>query len=154
MFFPILFEGLHCESLPLPTVVHDFEQLTMLTSANGAANAFGMGPSAGYNSFPEFFTFVTMISMLLLHVVATVASSIHAFTNLLLCYFWIKSIFKLTDCRKLTVEVCTHAVQNERWLPLRAVLQVIFFKQLQLIFFEQPAGVRLTRATWWRPGWG
>ncbi|PUZ37113.1 hypothetical protein GQ55_9G092000 [Panicum hallii var. hallii] len=35
------------------------------------------------------------------------------------------------DCRKLTVEACTHAAQNER-LPLRAVLQVLFFEQLQL----------------------
>ncbi|PKA54339.1 BTB/POZ domain-containing protein [Apostasia shenzhenica] len=35
------------------------------------------------------------------------------------------------DCRKLTLEACTHAAQNER-LPLRAVLQVLFFEQLQL----------------------
>ena len=27
----------------------------------------------------------------------------------------------VVDCRKLTVEACTHAAQNER-LPLRAVL--------------------------------
>ncbi|CAD6206588.1 unnamed protein product [Miscanthus lutarioriparius] len=37
----------------------------------------------------------------------------------------------VVDCRKLTVEACTHAEQNER-LPLRAVLQVLFFEQLQL----------------------
>lgn len=37
----------------------------------------------------------------------------------------------VVDCRKLTVEACTHAAQNER-LPLRAVLQVLFFEQLQL----------------------
>ncbi|GJV69942.1 BTB/POZ domain-containing protein [Tanacetum coccineum] len=35
------------------------------------------------------------------------------------------------DCRKLTLEACTHAAQNER-LPLRAVVQVLFFEQLQL----------------------
>ncbi|XP_015690061.2 BTB/POZ domain-containing protein At5g66560-like [Oryza brachyantha] len=37
----------------------------------------------------------------------------------------------VVDGRKLTVEACTHAAQNER-LPLRAVLQVLFFEQLQL----------------------
>ena len=37
----------------------------------------------------------------------------------------------VVDCRKLTVEACTHAAQNER-LPLRAVLQVLFFEQLLL----------------------
>ncbi|XP_062214649.1 BTB/POZ domain-containing protein At5g66560-like [Phragmites australis] len=37
----------------------------------------------------------------------------------------------VVDWRKLTVEACTHAAQNER-LPLRAVLQVLFFEQLQL----------------------
>ncbi|PNT61555.1 LOW QUALITY PROTEIN: hypothetical protein BRADI_5g16655v3 [Brachypodium distachyon] len=36
----------------------------------------------------------------------------------------------VVDCRKLTVEACTHAAQNER-LPLRAMLQVLFFEQLQ-----------------------
>ncbi|XBI10147.1 hypothetical protein VPH35_137502 [Triticum aestivum] len=37
----------------------------------------------------------------------------------------------VVDCRKLTMEACTHAAQNERLL-LRAVLQVLFFEQLQL----------------------
>ena len=35
------------------------------------------------------------------------------------------------DCQKLSLEACTHAVQNER-LPLRVVVQVLFFEQLQL----------------------
>jgi hypothetical protein len=35
------------------------------------------------------------------------------------------------DCQKLSLEACTHAAQNER-LPLRAVVQVLFFEQLQL----------------------
>ncbi|XP_066331647.1 BTB/POZ domain-containing protein At3g50840-like [Miscanthus floridulus] len=35
------------------------------------------------------------------------------------------------DGRKLTLEACTHAAQNER-LPLRTVVQVLFFEQLQL----------------------
>lgn len=35
------------------------------------------------------------------------------------------------DCQKFTLEACTHAAQNER-LPLRTVVQVLFFEQLQL----------------------
>ncbi|XP_062102281.1 BTB/POZ domain-containing protein At5g66560 [Humulus lupulus] len=40
-------------------------------------------------------------------------------------------ISSVLDCQKLTLEACTHAAQNER-LPLRAVVQVLFFEQLQL----------------------
>ncbi|KAL4376830.1 hypothetical protein GQ457_02G008300 [Hibiscus cannabinus] len=39
-----------------------------------------------------------------------------------------KRICRLMDCRKLSAEACTHAMQNER-LPLRVVLQVLFFEQ-------------------------
>ncbi|CAA3017026.1 Hypothetical predicted protein [Olea europaea subsp. europaea] len=42
-----------------------------------------------------------------------------------------EKICGILDCRKLTLEACTHAAQNER-LPLRAVVQVLFFEQLQL----------------------
>ena len=35
------------------------------------------------------------------------------------------------DCQKLTMEACTHVAQNEH-LPLRVVVQVLFFEQLQL----------------------
>lgn len=35
------------------------------------------------------------------------------------------------DCRKLSVDACTHAVQNER-LPLRVVVQVLFFEQVRV----------------------
>ncbi|KAG6484810.1 hypothetical protein ZIOFF_053335 [Zingiber officinale] len=35
------------------------------------------------------------------------------------------------DCQKLSLEACTHAAQNER-LPLRVIVQVLFFEQLQL----------------------
>lgn len=34
------------------------------------------------------------------------------------------------DCRKLSPDACRHAVQNER-LPLRVVVQVLFFEQLR-----------------------
>ncbi|XP_073105711.1 BTB/POZ domain-containing protein At5g66560 isoform X2 [Elaeis guineensis] len=40
-------------------------------------------------------------------------------------------VCNVVDCRKLTLEACTHAAQNEQ-LPLRAVVQVLFFEQLQL----------------------
>ena len=43
------FMGLHYEHRIAPTVVRDFEQRTMSTSANGASDALGMGLSAGYN---------------------------------------------------------------------------------------------------------
>nr|GEW12150.1 BTB/POZ domain-containing protein NPY2-like [Tanacetum cinerariifolium] len=39
-----------------------------------------------------------------------------------------KRICKLMDCKKLSVDACMHAVQNER-LPLRVVVQVLFFEQ-------------------------
>lgn len=34
------------------------------------------------------------------------------------------------DCRKLSPDACLHAVQNER-LPLRVVVQVLFFEQMR-----------------------
>lgn len=40
-------------------------------------------------------------------------------------------ICSVMDCQKLTLEACTHAAQNDR-LPLRMVIQVLFFEQLQL----------------------
>ncbi|XP_024525382.1 BTB/POZ domain-containing protein At1g30440-like [Selaginella moellendorffii] len=40
-------------------------------------------------------------------------------------------ICRIMDCQKLSLEACTHAAQNER-LPLRVVVQVLFFEQLQL----------------------
>ncbi|KAK8652971.1 hypothetical protein V6N13_126992 [Hibiscus sabdariffa] len=42
-----------------------------------------------------------------------------------------EKISGVLDCQKLTLEACTHAAQNER-LSLRAVVQVLFFEQLQL----------------------
>ncbi|KAG9130233.1 hypothetical protein Leryth_004295 [Lithospermum erythrorhizon] len=39
-----------------------------------------------------------------------------------------KRICKLIDCKKLSAEACMHAVQNER-LPMRVVVQVLFFEQ-------------------------
>ncbi|KAK6143640.1 hypothetical protein DH2020_023988 [Rehmannia glutinosa] len=39
-----------------------------------------------------------------------------------------KKICQLMDCKKLSADACMHAVQNER-LPLRVVVQVLFFEQ-------------------------
>ncbi|KAL5561360.1 hypothetical protein UlMin_031107, partial [Ulmus minor] len=41
-----------------------------------------------------------------------------------------KRICKLMNCKKLSVDACMHAVQNER-LPLRVVVQVLFFEQVR-----------------------
>nr|XP_027100077.1 BTB/POZ domain-containing protein At1g67900-like [Coffea arabica] len=39
-----------------------------------------------------------------------------------------KRLCRILDCRKLSVEACMHAAQNEM-LPLRVVVQVLFFEQ-------------------------
>ncbi|XP_044490255.1 BTB/POZ domain-containing protein NPY2-like isoform X2 [Mangifera indica] len=41
-----------------------------------------------------------------------------------------KKICKLMDCRKLSADACKHAVQNDR-LPLRVVVQVLYFEQIR-----------------------
>lgn len=41
-----------------------------------------------------------------------------------------KKICKMMDCSKLSADACMHAVQNER-LPLRVVVQVLFFEQMR-----------------------
>ncbi|KAJ4966085.1 hypothetical protein NE237_017934 [Protea cynaroides] len=41
-----------------------------------------------------------------------------------------KRICRLMDCKKLSVDACMHAVQNER-LPLRVVVQALFFEQVR-----------------------
>ncbi|XP_058722891.1 BTB/POZ domain-containing protein At1g30440-like [Vicia villosa] len=42
-----------------------------------------------------------------------------------------EELCRLMDCQKLSLEACTHAAQNER-LPIRIIVQVLFFEQLQL----------------------
>ncbi|KAI3448170.1 hypothetical protein Pfo_004835 [Paulownia fortunei] len=41
-----------------------------------------------------------------------------------------KRICRLMDCKKLSADACMHTVQNER-LPLRVVVQVLFFEQVR-----------------------
>ena len=87
------FVGLHCEHRPAPTVVHDFKQRTMSTSANEASDALGMGPSAGYNLISVitvFCAFTVSVSISCMHVVAFIRDihmHIYAVTNLLMLYF-------------------------------------------------------------------
>uniref|UniRef100_A0A1J3IGB2 BTB/POZ domain-containing protein n=2 Tax=Noccaea caerulescens TaxID=107243 RepID=A0A1J3IGB2_NOCCA len=52
-----------------------------------------------------------------------------------------EKICSVMDSQKLTLEGCTHAAENER-LPLRTVVQVLFFEQLQLR--QEIAGTLLT----------
>jgi len=97
-----MFEGLHCIHLPAPTVVHDFEQLTM--SGTGATGALTMGPSPGYISilkFVKFNLFFALISMLFMNIFAANLSSskithvhISVITNLLL-FLWINFNMKM-----------------------------------------------------------
>lgn len=42
-----------------------------------------------------------------------------------------EQICRLMNCQKLSLEACIHAAQNER-LPLRVIVQVLFFEQLRL----------------------
>ncbi|KAL2930257.1 BTB/POZ domain-containing protein NPY2 [Bienertia sinuspersici] len=41
-----------------------------------------------------------------------------------------KRICRFMDCKKLSVDACMHAVQNER-LPMRVIVQVLFFEQVR-----------------------
>jgi hypothetical protein len=52
---------LHCDHLPASTAVHNFEQRTMATSVNGASDALGMGPSAGYILFSSLCQFMVFM---------------------------------------------------------------------------------------------
>ena len=73
----------------------------MSTSTNGASDALGMGPYAGYNLISVIIVlcvFTVFICMSSLHVVAFVRDirmHIYAVTNLLMLYFWIKLTMKM-----------------------------------------------------------
>ncbi|KAE8661041.1 BTB/POZ domain-containing protein [Hibiscus syriacus] len=60
----------------------------------------------------------------------------HAIDVYMKAHHWItdnerEQICKLMNCQKLSLEASTHAAQNER-LPLRVIVQVLFFEQLML----------------------
>ncbi|XP_064959603.1 BTB/POZ domain-containing protein NPY4-like [Musa acuminata AAA Group] len=42
-----------------------------------------------------------------------------------------RKLCSLMDCKKLSVDACAHAVQNEH-LPLRSVVQVLYFEQMRV----------------------
>jgi len=103
------FAGLHCEHRSAPTVVCDFEQRTMSTSANEASDALGMGPFAGYSLISVimiFYIFTVSICMSSMHAVAflrNIHMHIYAVTNLLMLYFWIKLIIKMPKFLTITL---------------------------------------------------
>ena len=74
----------------------------MSTSVNEASDALGMGPSAGYNLISvitALCVLIVSICMSCLHAVAFVSDihmHIYVVTNLLMLYFWIKLIIKIT----------------------------------------------------------
>ena len=74
-----------------------------MSGANGASDALGMGPSAGYtlNSVITVLCVLTVsISISYLHVVAFVSDihmHIYVVTNLLMFYFWIKLTMKMPN---------------------------------------------------------
>ncbi|PQQ21101.1 BTB/POZ domain-containing protein [Prunus yedoensis var. nudiflora] len=64
----------------------------------------------------------------------------HAIDVFLKAHPWLtdserEQLCRLMNCQKLSLEASTHAAQNER-LPLRVIVQVLFFEQLRL----QPSG--------------
>ena len=71
----------------------------MSTSANGASDALGMGPSAGYSLISVLCVFTVFTSMSSLHAVVFIKNihmHIYVVTNLLMLFFWIKLIMKLS----------------------------------------------------------
>lgn len=58
-----------------------------------------------------------------------------------------KKICRLMDCKKLSMDACMHAAQNER-LPLRVVVQVLFFEHVRtamsggLLLNDLPSNVK------------
>ena len=72
-----------------------------MSGANGASDALGMGPSAGYilsSVMTVLCVFTVSISISYLHVVAFVRDihmHVYVVMNLLMFYFWIKLIMKM-----------------------------------------------------------
>lgn len=75
---------------------------------------------------------------------SNVPTSIYACTNFFI-FIWIvmaqahpwllesekEQLCQIISCQKLSLNACTHAAENER-LPLRTVIRVLFFQQLNL----------------------
>ena len=92
----------------------------MSTSANGASDALGMGPSAGYSliSVITVFCILTVsISMSSMHAVAFIRNihmHIYAVTNLLMLYFWIKLIMKMPKYLIIVRRNLVYVVPSQR----------------------------------------
>ncbi|MED6149401.1 hypothetical protein PIB30_062018 [Stylosanthes scabra] len=56
-----------------------------------------------------------------------------------------KRICRILDCKKLSMEACMHAAQNEL-LPLRVVVQVLFFEQARAAAAGSGGGAKVTTA--------
>ena len=113
---------LHCEHLSTSTVVHDFEQRTM-SSANGASDALGMGPSTGYtlsSMITVLYVLTVLINISYLHAIVFVSDihmHIYVVTNLLMFYFWIKLTMKMPNF--LTCSSCNSLHRLHTFLHLK-----------------------------------
>ncbi|KAJ9159428.1 hypothetical protein P3X46_024936 [Hevea brasiliensis] len=58
-----------------------------------------------------------------------------------------KRICKLMDCKKLSVDACMHAVQNER-LPLRLVVRILFYEQVRVAATSGSSTPDLPKGLW------
>lgn len=54
-----------------------------------------------------------------------------------------KRICRVLDCKKLSMEACMHAAQNEK-LPLRVVVQVLFYEQARAAAATNKGEVKMT----------
>ena len=75
----------------------------MSTSANGAAGAFGTGPSSGYNLKRLFFTFsmsavvAVVLAMFISNLSSDKIAHVHIYaTTIFWVIFWIKSNIKMS----------------------------------------------------------
>ena len=96
------YEGLHCEPRPAPNLYDYFKQRTMATGANGAAGAFGNGPSAGYILI--LFLFTGFLAMLTGNVenAKTVITYLLLFSRLIWIKFNMNMPKFLTQCTSTT----------------------------------------------------
>jgi len=83
------------------------------------------------SSFLSFF-----LNFFFLKLLPIIARQIISYFRVYQAHPWLtdserEQICRLMNCQKLSLEASTHAAQNER-LPLRVIVQVLFFEQLRL----------------------
>ena len=85
-----------------------------MSGANGASDALGMGPSAGYilkSVITVLCVLSVSISISYLHAVAFIRDihmHVYVVTNLLMFYFWIKLIRKMPNYLTSSTSVASH----------------------------------------------